>query len=137
MLEFLIDSIFVLFERHIFLQIMGIPMGKTVPFSLLIFSFTPMRQSLHKNTTNIAEDKMTASQSGILMMSTNNPNFASWIPYSSASFLDMYLEIYSNCPLFVRFYEQRDDFNLPLYFFFNLREIYQPPPRMEFKFNIS
>jgi hypothetical protein len=72
-----------------------------------------------------------------LMMSTNNPNFASWIPYSSASFLDMYLEIYSNCPLFVRFYEQRDDFNLPLYFFFNLREIYQPPPRMEFKFNIS
>jgi hypothetical protein len=43
---------------------MGIPMGKTVPFSLSIFSFIPMRQSLHKKTTNIAEDKMTASQSG-------------------------------------------------------------------------
>jgi hypothetical protein len=55
MLELLIDNKFVEFRGYIFQQIISIPMEHTVPLSLPIFTYTPMRLSLYKNCQSIIQ----------------------------------------------------------------------------------
>ena len=134
MLEFLIDNIFVKFGGRIFQQVIGIPMGTNcAPLlaDLFLYSYeTEFLQDLIKKK-KIKEARSFNFTYRYIddVLSINNPHFSDWLPLiyppeleikettdtaSSASFLDLYLEIDTNGQLSTRIYDKRDDFKFEI-----------------------
>jgi hypothetical protein len=134
MLQFLIDNIFVIFDRLVFQQTVGIPMGTNcAPLlaDLFLYSYeVDFIQGLLKKK----EKKLPRSFNFTFryiydVLSLNNSRFGDFVDriypieleikdttYTnrSASYLDLHLKIDSEGRLRTKLYDKRDDFNFPI-----------------------
>jgi hypothetical protein len=132
MLEFLIDNKFVFFGGRVFQRTVGIPMGTNcAPLlaDLFLYSYEVdfMQGLLKKNEKKLARSfniKFRYIDDGL---SLNNSGFGDFVDRiypieleikdtthtdTSASYLDLHLEIDSEGRLITKLYNKRDDFNL-------------------------
>ena len=145
MLEFLIDNIFVSFGGTLFQQVVGISMGTNcAPLlaDLLLYSYeSEFLQKLVKDK-KIHEAKAFNFTYRYIddVLSIYYSRFASFLPLiylqelevkdttetaSSASYLDLFLEIDDGGQLSTKIYDKRDDFNLEIINFQICAAIYQ------------
>jgi hypothetical protein len=134
MLQFLIDNIFVIFDRLVFQQTVGIPMGTNcAPLlaDLFLYSYeVDFIQGLLKKK----EKKLPRSFNFTFryiydVLSLNNSRFGDFVDriypieleikdttYTnrSASYLDLHLKIDSEGRLRTKLYDKRDDFNFSI-----------------------
>ena len=134
MLEFLIDNKFVIFGGRVFQQTVGIPMGTNcAPLlaDLFLYSYEVdfMQGLLKKNEKKLARSfniKFRYIDDGL---SLNNSGFGDFVDRiypieleikdtthtdTSASYLDLHLEIDSEGRLTTKLYDKKDDFNFPI-----------------------
>ena len=131
MLEFLVDSIFVVFADKVFHKIIGIPMGTSCALLLAdIFLYSYEAQFIKSLLS--AGRKRLASQFKFTnryiddVLSINNPDFENYLGQmyppeleikdptesnTSASYLDLLLSIGRDGQLCTSLYDKRDDFN--------------------------
>ena len=145
MLEFLIDNIFISFEGTLFQQVVGIPMGTNcAPLLADLFLYSYESEFLQK----LVKDKKIHEARAFNftyryiddVLSINNSRFAEFLPLiyppelevkgttdtaSSASFLDLYLELDDSGQLSTKIYDKRDDFNFKIINFQTCAAIYQ------------
>ena len=131
MLEFLVDTIFVVFGGNVFQQIVGIPMG-TNRAHLLADIFLYSCEAEFIQSLLSTGKKQLASQFNFTyryiddVLSINNPDFENYLgqmyptelaiedtteSITSASYLDLILSIESDGQLRTSLYDKRDDFN--------------------------
>ena len=140
MLEFLIDNIFVSFGGTLFQQVVGIPMGTNcAPLVDDLFLYSYESEFLQK----LIKDKKIHEARAFNftyryiddVLSINNSRFAEFLlliyppelevnettdTASSASFLDLYLELDDSGQLSTKIYDKRDDFNFKIIIFPNM-----------------
>ena len=131
MLEFLVDSIFVVFGGKVFQQIVGIPMGTNcAPLLADIFLYSYEAEFI-QSLLSTGKKKL-ASQFNFTyryihdVLSINNPDFENYLGQmypaeleikdttesnTYASYLDLLLSIESDGQLRTSLYDKRDDFN--------------------------
>jgi hypothetical protein len=140
MLEFLIDNIFVSFGRTLFQQVGGIPLGTNcAPLLADLFLYSYESEFLQK----LVKDKKIHEARAFNfsyryiddVLSINKSRFTEFLPLiyppeleanettdtpSTASFLDIYLEIEDSGQLSTKIYDKRDDFNFEIINFPNM-----------------
>ena len=126
MLEFLVDTIFVVFGGKVFQQIVRIKMGTNCASLLAdIFLYSYEAEFIQSLLSTVK--KLLASQFNFTyryiedVLSINNPDFENYlgqmypaeleIKDTSAFFLDLLLSIKSDGQLRTSLYDKRDDFN--------------------------
>jgi hypothetical protein len=134
MFEFLIDNIFVIFGGRVFQQTVGIPMGTNcAPLlsDLFLCSYEAdfIQGLLKKNEKKLARSFHFTFRYIDDVLSLNNSRFGDFVDRiypieleikdityadTSASYLDLHLEIDSEGRLRTKLYDKRDDFNLPI-----------------------
>ena len=134
MLEFLIDNKFVIFGGRVFQQTVGIPMGTNcAPLlaDLFLYSYEVdfIRGLLKKNEKKLARSFNIKFRYIDDVLSLNNSGFGDFVDRiypieleikdtthtdTSASYLDLHLEIDSEGRLTTKLYDKRDDFNFPI-----------------------
>ena len=135
----LIDNIVVSFGGTLFQQVVGIPMGTNcAPLLADLFLYSYESEFLQK----LVKDKIHEARAFNFtyryiddVLSINNSRFAEFLPLiyppelevkettdtaSSASFLDLYLEIDDSGQLSTKIYDKRDDFNFKIINFPNM-----------------
>jgi hypothetical protein len=134
MLVFLIDNIFAMFGGRVFQQTIGIWVPTVLVFSLTC-SFIRMRQISYKGFSRKTKRGYPSRSFNFTfrhvddILSLNNSRFGDFVDhiypiefeikdttdtYSSASYLDLHLEIGSEGRLRTKLYDKRDDFNFPI-----------------------
>jgi hypothetical protein len=140
MLEFLIDNIFVSYGGTLFQQVVGIPIGTNcAPLLADLFLYSYVSEFLQK----LVKDKKIHEARTFNftyryiddVLSINDYRFAEFLPLiyppelevkettdtaSSASFLDLYLELDDSGQLSTKIYDKRDDFNFKIINFPNM-----------------
>ena len=134
MLGFLIDNIFVVFGNQIFQQTVGIPMGTNcAPLlaDLFLYSYEAefIQKLLHEKNKSLAVAFNSTFRYIDDVLSINNDRFHSYVDSiypseleikdttessTSASYLDVLLNIDSGGKLTTQLYDKRDDFNFAI-----------------------
>ena len=133
MLEFLIDNIFVVFGDRVFQQTVGIPMGTNcAPLLADLFLYTYEAEFIQKLLREKKKSLAVAFNSTfryIDVLSIHNNEFHSYVDSiypselelkdttessTSASYLDVLLEMNSDGKLTTQLYDKRDDFNFAI-----------------------
>ena len=134
MFEFLIDNKFVIFGGRVFQQTVGIPMGTNcAPLlaDLFLYSYEVdfIQGLLKKNEKKLARSFNIKFRYIDDVLSLNNSGFGDFVDRiypieleikdtthtdTSASYLDLHLEIDSEGRLTTKLYDKRDDFNFPI-----------------------
>ena len=134
MLEFLIDNIYVVFGDQVFQQTIGIPMGTNcAPLlaDLFLYSYEAefLQHLLSQNKKQLASSFNLTFRYIDDVLSINNNNFQNYVHMiypseleikdttesrTSASYLDILLNIDINGKLTTQLFDKRDDFNFPI-----------------------
>jgi hypothetical protein len=134
MLQFLIDNIFVIFDRLVFQQTVGIPMGTNCAPLLADLFLYSYEVNFIQGLLKKKEKKLPRSFNFTFryiydVLSLNNSRFGDFVDriypieleikdttYTnrSASYLDLHLKIDSEGRLRTKLYDKRDDFNFPI-----------------------
>ena len=134
MIEFLIDTVFVIFSGRVFQQTVGVPMGTNcVPLfaDLFLFSYEAdfIQRLLRKNEKKLARSFNFTFRYIDDVLSLNNSRFGDFVDRiypieleikdttdtdTSSSYLDLHLKIDSEGRLRTKLYDKRDDFNFPI-----------------------
>jgi len=139
MLEFLIDNIFVSFGGALFQHVVGRPIGTNcapLPADLFLYSYeSEFLQKLVKDKKMHEARAFNFTYRYIDDVLSINTRFEEFLPLiyppeleikattyiaSSASFLDIYLELDNSGQLSTNIYDKRDDFNLEIINFPNI-----------------
>ena len=130
----MIDNIFVIFGGHVFHQTVGIPMGTNcAPLLADLFLYSYEADFIHgllkKNKNKLARSFNFTFRYIDDVLSLNNSRFGDFVDRiyhielelkdttntdSSASYLDLHLEIDTDGRLRTKHYDKRDDFNFPI-----------------------
>ena len=133
MLQFLIDNIFVIFDRLVFQQTVGIPMGTNCAPLLADLFLYSYEVNFIQGLLKKKEKKLPRSFNFTFryiydVLSLNNSRFGDFVDRiypieleikdttctnRSASYLDLHLKIDSEGRLRTKLYDKRDDFNFP------------------------
>jgi hypothetical protein len=134
MLQFLIDNIFVIFDRLVFQQTVGIPMGTNCAPLLADLFLYSYEVNFIQGLLKKKEKKLPRSFNFTFryiydVLSLNNSRFGDFVDriypieleikdttYTnrSASYLDLHLKIDSEGRLRTKLYDKRDDFNFSI-----------------------
>ena len=134
LLEFLIDNIFVIFGGRVFQQTVGIPMGTNCAELLADLFLYSYKAAFIQGLCKKNERKLVRSFNFTFryiddVLSLNNSRFGDFVDRiypivleikdttdtdTSASYLDLHLEIDSEGRLRTELYDKRDDFNFPI-----------------------
>ena len=146
MLEFLIDNKFVIFGGRVVQQTVGIPMGTNcAPLlaDLFLYSYEVdfIQGLLRKNEKKLARSFNIKFRYIDDVLTLNNSGFGDFVDCiypieleikdtthtdTSASYLDLHLEIDSEGRLTTKLYDKRDDFNFPTVLFLDIRILIAP-----------
>jgi hypothetical protein len=134
MLQFLIDNIFVIFDRLVFQQTVGIPMGTNCAPLLADLFLYSYEVNFIQGLLKKKEKKLPRSFNFTFryiydVLSLNNSRFGDFVDHiypieleikdttytnRSASYLDLHLKIDSEGRLRTKLYDKRDDFNFSI-----------------------
>jgi hypothetical protein len=137
MLEFLIDTVFIIFSGRNFQQTVGVPMGTncvSLLADLFLFSYEAdfIQGLLKKNEKKLARSFNFTFRYINDVLSLNNSRFGDFVDRiypieleikdttdtdRSASYLDLHLKIDREGRLRTKLYEKRDDFIFPIVIF--------------------